>query len=86
MIIETIQPIADEVIADLGIDGKQVSVQAATGEPNSGAVQIRIADASGDSKSVTVDLRDATGQMLSDDEIRQRLREQLATFKETALH
>lgn len=74
------------MFADLGVDGKQLTVGTATDAPDSEAVQIRIADASGDSKSVIVDLRDSDGQMLNDDEIRQRLREHLATFKRTALY
>ena len=86
MDIQTIKPIVDEVLADLGIDGKQVQVETAMGAPNSEAVQIRIADASGDSKSVVVDLRDKDGRAMNDEEIRQRLREQLATFKEITLH
>jgi len=86
MDMQTIKPIVDEVLTELGIDGKQVQVETAVGAPKSEAVQIRIADASGKSKSVVVDLRDKEGRAMNDDEIRQRVREQLATFKEITLH
>ena len=86
MNIETIKPIADEVLADLGIDGKQVTVETATDTPASDAVQIRILDAAGEPKSVIVNLRDADGRTMNEDDIRHRLHEQLATFRETTLH
>jgi hypothetical protein len=83
MDLEKIKPIIGDVLAELGIDEDRTTVETAMGAPNSEAVQIRIFDRdSDDSKAVVVDLRAKDGEVSGLDEVRQRLREQLATFKE----
>jgi hypothetical protein len=83
MDLESIKPTVSEVLAELEIDEDRTTVETAMSAPNSEAVQIRIFDREGgDSKAVVVDLRGKDGDVSSLDEVRQRLREQLATFKE----
>ncbi len=83
MDVGAIKPIVDEVLAELGIDETRAKVETAMGAPNSEAVQIRIFDCDGrDSKAVVVDMRGKDGEESGPDEVRKRLREQLATFKE----
>jgi hypothetical protein len=82
MDVESIKPVVNDVLTELGIDDTRAKVETAMGAPNSEAVQIRIFDRDGDSKAVVVDLRGKDGEVSGLDEVRQRLREQLATFKE----
>ena len=83
MDLESIKPLVSDVLAELGIDEDRTTVETAMGAPNSEAVQVRIFDRDGgDSKAVVVDLRGKDGEISGLDDVRQRLREQLATFKE----
>ena len=71
----------NQVLADLGMSSDGVQVETAMGAPSSDSIQIRIPDGAGDSKAVGVELRDEDGIDLDENGVRQRLRQQLSSFK-----
>ena len=77
----TLRRLLEEVAAELGIPAGRARIETAMSAPEGEAVQVRIADESGDAKAVAVTLRDKEGRPLDEEGLKERLREQLATFR-----
>ncbi len=75
-IIETIGEILDE----LGMGDRDYQVETAMSSPNSESFQIRLPDDDGDGPAVVVDLSEPGGGTVEDNEIKQRIRQQLKAF------
>ena len=71
----------EEVAAEMGIPAGSARIETAMGAPEGEAVQVRIADESGDGRAVAVTLRDREGRPLDEEGVKERLREQLGTFR-----
>jgi len=77
----TLRRLLEEVAAELGIPAGGARIETAMSAPEGEAVQVRIVGDSGDAKAVAVTLRDKEGRPLDEEGLKERLREQLATFR-----
>jgi hypothetical protein len=71
----------DEVLRELGMPEGSARVETAMGAPEGEAVQVRFTDEVTGGKAVAVSLRDADGRPLDEQGLKQRLREQISTFR-----
>jgi predicted thioesterase len=77
----TIRRVLDEVLQELNMPVGSARVEAAMGAPEGEAVQVRFTDESTGGKAVAVSLRDTDGRQLDEEGLKQRLREQISTFR-----
>ena len=77
----TIKRALDDVLQELGMPVDSAQVETAMGAPEGEAVQVRFTDESTGGKAVAVTLRDTEGRQLDEGGLKQRLREQIATFR-----
>ena len=71
----------DDVLRELGMPEGAARVETAMGAPEGEAVQVRFTDESSGGKAAAVALRDADGRPLDEEGFKQRLREQISTFR-----
>ena len=77
----TIKRALDDVLRELGMPADSARIEAAMGAPEGEAVQVRLSDEGSGGKAVAVSLRDVDGHSLDEEGLKQRLREQLSTFR-----
>ena len=71
----------EDVLRELEMPEGSAKVETAMGAPEGEAVQVGFTDESTGGKAVAVSLRDADGRQLDEEGLKQRLREQLSTFR-----
>ena len=76
-----IKRVLDDVLSELGMPAESARVETAMGAPEGEAVQVRLSDEGSGGKAVAVSLRDVDGRPLDEDGLKQRLREQISTFR-----
>ena len=76
----TLNRTLEDVMRELGMPEGSARIEAAMGAPEGEAVQVRMMDESG-GKAVAVSLRDQDGQPLDEKGLKERLRDQLGTFR-----
>jgi hypothetical protein len=77
---ERIKKIVSDVVHELDLGERRFEVDTSMSGADARDIQIRLVEGDGDTKSVAVSLSGSDGQDLSEEDIRQRVRQQLVTF------
>jgi len=78
---KTIRRALEEVLRELDMPEGSARLETAMGAPEGEAVQVRLTDEDPGGKAVAVSLSDVNGRPLDEAGLKQRLREQLSTFR-----